>query len=206
MSKFWLCILKTILDYGILHREPVEGDRRGEMEQDLLLLSDTGKATVHSTDLWRQQVYAIARMHFLNLKRETKIWVSLWVLHNYMISVKCVCFKTCQEYMPDVMMGQARWDREPSVLKRWDFLLIEKAGLGGEWFLSQRTHTALLNLASLLPALLCSAAFWEGISHHQILLWELFYMSWDILEKLKFVWQRWESTCTWKYCSFISVI
>uniref|UniRef100_A0A8D2JAW2 ABC transporter domain-containing protein n=1 Tax=Varanus komodoensis TaxID=61221 RepID=A0A8D2JAW2_VARKO len=46
-----------------------------EKEQDVLLLSDTGKATMKGTELWKQQVCAMARMHFLNLRRDKKVWV-----------------------------------------------------------------------------------------------------------------------------------
>uniref|UniRef100_A0A8D0GY81 ATP binding cassette subfamily A member 10 n=1 Tax=Sphenodon punctatus TaxID=8508 RepID=A0A8D0GY81_SPHPU len=43
-----------------------------EMEQGILSLSDTGKATVSGIALWRQQVCAMARMRFLKLKHEGK--------------------------------------------------------------------------------------------------------------------------------------
>nr|XP_056704743.1 ABC-type organic anion transporter ABCA8-like [Euleptes europaea] len=69
-------------DYGVLHREQVEEKRHSadETEQNLLLLSDSGKSTVRGTELWRQQVCAIARMHFLQLKRESKFWRTLFLL------------------------------------------------------------------------------------------------------------------------------
>nr|XP_034959946.1 ATP-binding cassette sub-family A member 9-like isoform X2 [Zootoca vivipara] len=57
-----------------------------EMEQDLLLLSDTGKATISGSKLWRQQVCAIARMQFLNLKRESKLWGTLLLLFGILLA------------------------------------------------------------------------------------------------------------------------
>ncbi|XP_028569482.2 ABC-type organic anion transporter ABCA8-like isoform X2 [Podarcis muralis] len=57
-----------------------------EMEQDLLLLSDTGKATISGSELWRQQVCAMARMHFLNLKRESKLWGTLLLLFGILLA------------------------------------------------------------------------------------------------------------------------
>ncbi|XP_054831762.1 ATP-binding cassette sub-family A member 10-like isoform X2 [Eublepharis macularius] len=74
-------------DYGVLHREEVEEDRRGadETEQNLLLLSDAGKSTVRGMELWRQQVCAIARMHFLQLKRETKFWKAVFLLSGIVL-------------------------------------------------------------------------------------------------------------------------
>ncbi|KAM3848199.1 ABC-type organic anion transporter ABCA8-like [Vipera latastei] len=71
-------------DFGILHGWEAAG--KDEMEQDQLLLSDTGKVTMKGTELWRQQVYAIARMHFLNLKRESKIWGALLLLTGAMLA------------------------------------------------------------------------------------------------------------------------
>ncbi|XP_062976120.1 ABC-type organic anion transporter ABCA8-like isoform X2 [Elgaria multicarinata webbii] len=61
-------------DDGAPRREQVGRD---EKEQDLLWLSDTGKATMMGTKLWKRQVCAMARMHFLDLRREGKVWGSL---------------------------------------------------------------------------------------------------------------------------------
>uniref|UniRef100_A0A674KFW1 ATP binding cassette subfamily A member 10 n=1 Tax=Terrapene triunguis TaxID=2587831 RepID=A0A674KFW1_9SAUR len=47
-----------------------------ELEQSLLSLSDTGKATVRGTALWRQQVCALARIRFLKLKHESQTFSS----------------------------------------------------------------------------------------------------------------------------------
>lgn len=60
-------------------RGQVDEDKRAasspdEVEQNLQLLSDTGTSTIRGTELWRQQVCAITRMHFLNLRRESKVW------------------------------------------------------------------------------------------------------------------------------------
>uniref|UniRef100_A0A8C3FSL3 ABC transporter domain-containing protein n=1 Tax=Chrysemys picta bellii TaxID=8478 RepID=A0A8C3FSL3_CHRPI len=48
--------------------------------QGLLSLSDTGKATVTGTALWRQQVCAMARIRFLKLKHEDKTLRSILLL------------------------------------------------------------------------------------------------------------------------------
>ncbi|XP_054834193.1 ATP-binding cassette sub-family A member 9-like isoform X2 [Eublepharis macularius] len=70
-------------DYGVL----LEEDGRGadETEQNLLLLSDAGKSTVRGMELWRQQVCAIARMHFLQLKRESKFWRNVFLLFGIVL-------------------------------------------------------------------------------------------------------------------------
>ncbi|XP_008120205.2 ATP-binding cassette sub-family A member 10 isoform X1 [Anolis carolinensis] len=67
-------------DYGVHRGEQVEGGKLGQMEQEKPLLSDTGKATLRGMALWRRQVCGIARMHFLNLKRESKVWAALLLL------------------------------------------------------------------------------------------------------------------------------
>uniref|UniRef100_A0A8C3TCE6 ATP binding cassette subfamily A member 10 n=1 Tax=Chelydra serpentina TaxID=8475 RepID=A0A8C3TCE6_CHESE len=61
-------------DYGVFSEEQAEEERDtfspDELEQSLLSLSDTGKATVSGTALWKQQVCALARIRFLKLKHE----------------------------------------------------------------------------------------------------------------------------------------
>uniref|UniRef100_A0A674KC10 ATP binding cassette subfamily A member 10 n=1 Tax=Terrapene triunguis TaxID=2587831 RepID=A0A674KC10_9SAUR len=63
-------------DYGVFSEEQAEEERDAfspdELEQSLLSLSDTGKATVRGTALWRQQVCALARIRFLKLKHESQ--------------------------------------------------------------------------------------------------------------------------------------
>uniref|UniRef100_A0A674KEY7 ATP binding cassette subfamily A member 10 n=1 Tax=Terrapene triunguis TaxID=2587831 RepID=A0A674KEY7_9SAUR len=53
-----------------------------ELEQSLLSLSDTGKATVRGTALWRQQVCALARIRFLKLKHESQTFRSISAFSN----------------------------------------------------------------------------------------------------------------------------
>uniref|UniRef100_A0A8C3FS83 ABC transporter domain-containing protein n=1 Tax=Chrysemys picta bellii TaxID=8478 RepID=A0A8C3FS83_CHRPI len=78
-------------DYGVFSAEQAEEERDAfsadEMEQGLLSLSDTGKATVTGTALWRQQVCAMARIRFLKLKHEDKTLRSiLWEdVHIFLI-------------------------------------------------------------------------------------------------------------------------
>ncbi|NXE48706.1 ABCAA protein, partial [Casuarius casuarius] len=52
-----------------------------ELEQDSLLLSDIVEATVSDMALWRQQVYAMARVHLLKLKSSLKNLGSILLLH-----------------------------------------------------------------------------------------------------------------------------
>lgn len=52
--------------------EELESKSFDEMEQSLLILSESKAALVSAKGLWRQQVFTIARFHFLNLRRESK--------------------------------------------------------------------------------------------------------------------------------------
>ncbi|NXQ31151.1 ABCA9 protein, partial [Alaudala cheleensis] len=69
--------------------EHVPGEERGgagpgcpeEARPCSLLLSDTGKASVQGLDLWRQQVSAMARVHFLKLKSSVKNLRSILLLY-----------------------------------------------------------------------------------------------------------------------------
>ncbi|XP_029455151.1 ATP-binding cassette sub-family A member 9-like isoform X2 [Rhinatrema bivittatum] len=71
-------------DYGVFRPEQADEERDdcalSEMEQSLLSLSEIGKVTIRGTALWRQQVCAIARVRFLNLKHESKTFRSIALL------------------------------------------------------------------------------------------------------------------------------
>ncbi|KAG6936911.1 ATP binding cassette subfamily A member 5 [Chelydra serpentina] len=63
-------------DYSIFNSqsagEEVDTKSLDEMEQSLLILSETKSSAVSNTALWKQQVSTIAKVHFLNLRRENK--------------------------------------------------------------------------------------------------------------------------------------
>ncbi|XP_009805247.2 ATP-binding cassette sub-family A member 10 [Gavia stellata] len=70
-------------DEHVLGEEWAEAGPRcpDETEPGSLLLSDTGKAAVSGLALWRQQVSAIARVHFLKLKSSVKNLRSILLLY-----------------------------------------------------------------------------------------------------------------------------
>uniref|UniRef100_A0A8C3XV28 ATP binding cassette subfamily A member 10 n=1 Tax=Chelydra serpentina TaxID=8475 RepID=A0A8C3XV28_CHESE len=67
-------VFLTLEEEAAIDQEQAEEERDtfspDELEQSLLSLSDTGKATVSGTALWKQQVCALARIRFLKLKHE----------------------------------------------------------------------------------------------------------------------------------------
>ncbi|XP_067403405.1 cholesterol transporter ABCA5 isoform X2 [Emydura macquarii macquarii] len=63
-------------DYSVFNsqqaEEEVDTKAFDEMEQSLLILSETKSSAVSTTALWKKQVSTIAKVHFLNLRRENK--------------------------------------------------------------------------------------------------------------------------------------
>ncbi|KAM8945714.1 ABC-type organic anion transporter ABCA8-like [Pelodytes ibericus] len=71
-------------DYSVFSREQSgEEDRdyfSAEMEESVLLMSDSGSISLSGFALWRQQVLAVARIRFLKLKHETKSFRAILIL------------------------------------------------------------------------------------------------------------------------------
>ncbi|EPY73210.1 ATP-binding cassette sub-family A member 5 isoform 1 [Camelus ferus] len=69
-------------DYSVFTQQPPEEEWDSksfdEMEQSLLILSETKASLVSTMSLWKQQMYTIAKFHFLTLKRESKSVRSVW--------------------------------------------------------------------------------------------------------------------------------
>nr|AAM90895.1 ATP-binding cassette transporter sub-family A member 5 [Mus musculus] len=63
-------------DYSVFTQQPREGETDSksfdEMEQSLLILSETKASSVSTMSPWKQQVSTIAKFHFLSLNRESK--------------------------------------------------------------------------------------------------------------------------------------
>ncbi|XP_069511181.1 cholesterol transporter ABCA5-like [Ambystoma mexicanum] len=63
-------------DYSVFNQQQTEDDidrkSLNEMEQSLLMLSESKASAMSSPALWKQQAASVARFHFLNLKRESK--------------------------------------------------------------------------------------------------------------------------------------
>uniref|UniRef100_A0A6I8RWW3 ABC transporter domain-containing protein n=1 Tax=Xenopus tropicalis TaxID=8364 RepID=A0A6I8RWW3_XENTR len=71
-------------DYGVFSPDsgaPEDKDCfSAGMEDSLLLMSDSGSATLSGLSLWRQQVLAIARVRLLKLKHDSKTFRSILIL------------------------------------------------------------------------------------------------------------------------------
>lgn len=69
-------IIFSQIDYSVFTQQPLEEEVDSksfdEMEQSLLILSESKASLMSTRSLWKQQVYTIAKFHFLTLKRESK--------------------------------------------------------------------------------------------------------------------------------------
>ncbi|XP_044794440.2 cholesterol transporter ABCA5 isoform X2 [Bubalus bubalis] len=83
-------------DYSVFSQQPQEEELDSksfdEMEQSLLILSESKAALVSAKGLWRQQVFTIARFHFLNLRRESKSLRSVLLLLLIFFTVQIFMF------------------------------------------------------------------------------------------------------------------
>ncbi|XP_053149562.1 cholesterol transporter ABCA5-like isoform X2 [Hemicordylus capensis] len=71
--------------------EDVDPKSLDELEQSLLMLSGTSRA-LSNKSLWKKQVCAVAKIHFLNLKRETKSMAEICVLVTMLVILQIVTF------------------------------------------------------------------------------------------------------------------
>ncbi|NXJ10029.1 ABCAA protein, partial [Odontophorus gujanensis] len=122
--------------------EWAEGGARSpeEMEPGSLLLSDTGRVTVSGWALWRQQVAAMARVHFLKLKGSVKNLLSILLLY-----VVFLLPLVLQLAMVTVWQSMSAWELSSSryflPLQTWahadatNLLVLNSTGSGIEDFI-----------------------------------------------------------------------
>ncbi|KAM5213439.1 cholesterol transporter ABCA5 isoform 2-T4 [Hipposideros larvatus] len=83
-------------DYSVFTQQQLEEEMDSksfdEMEQSLLILSETKTSRLSTMSLWKQQVYTIAKFHFLTLKRESKSMRSVLLLLLIFFAVQIFMF------------------------------------------------------------------------------------------------------------------
>ncbi|XP_023614816.1 ATP-binding cassette sub-family A member 5 isoform X7 [Myotis lucifugus] len=83
-------------DYSVFTQQSLEEEMDSksfdEMEQSLLMLSETKASLVSTMSLWKQQVYTIAKFHFQTLKRESKSVRSVLLLLLIFFAVQIFMF------------------------------------------------------------------------------------------------------------------
>lgn len=83
-------------DYSVFAQQPAEEEIDSkyfdEMEQSLLILSETKASLVSTMSLWKQQVFTMAKFHILTLKRESKSLRSVLLLLLIFFAVQIFMF------------------------------------------------------------------------------------------------------------------
>lgn len=68
--------LLSSLDFSAFNSEQAEDEMDAksmdELEQSLLMLSETKSCVLSNKSLWKKQVSTLAKVHFLNFKRDIK--------------------------------------------------------------------------------------------------------------------------------------
>uniref|UniRef100_A0A670YBI1 Cholesterol transporter ABCA5 n=1 Tax=Pseudonaja textilis TaxID=8673 RepID=A0A670YBI1_PSETE len=83
-------------DFSVFNSENVEEEMdtksTDELEQSLLMLSEVKSCVVNKKSLWKKQVTTMAKVHFLNLKREIKSVTVVFLLFTVFLVVQIFMF------------------------------------------------------------------------------------------------------------------
>ncbi|XP_066469630.1 cholesterol transporter ABCA5-like [Tiliqua scincoides] len=83
--------------------EEIDSKSVDELEQSLLLLSETKTYALSNKSLWRKQVSTMAKLHLLNLKRDMKSITEVFLLFTIFLLVQIVTFHMYQYYKTAVV-------------------------------------------------------------------------------------------------------
>lgn len=72
--------------------EEIDSKSLDELEQSLLLLSETKICTLSNKALWKRQAFTMAKVHFLSLKRELKSVTAVFLLFTIFLLVQIFMF------------------------------------------------------------------------------------------------------------------
>ncbi|XP_062976125.1 cholesterol transporter ABCA5 [Elgaria multicarinata webbii] len=83
-------------DFSVFNTEQAEEEMDtksiDELEQSLLMLSETKSCAVSNKSLWKKQVFTMAKVHFLNLKREMKSLTAVFLLFAVFLVIQIFMF------------------------------------------------------------------------------------------------------------------
>ncbi|XP_034959956.1 cholesterol transporter ABCA5 isoform X2 [Zootoca vivipara] len=83
-------------DFSVFNPEQAEEEMDeksvDELEQSLLLLSETKSCALSNKSLWKKQVFTMAKVHFLNLKREVKSVAAVFLLFAVFLFIQILMF------------------------------------------------------------------------------------------------------------------
>ncbi|XP_042305633.1 cholesterol transporter ABCA5-like [Sceloporus undulatus] len=95
-------------DFGIFNPEQAEEETDAksvdELEQSLLMLSETKACALSNKALWKKQAITMAKVHFLNFKRDTKSMTEIFMLFTIFLGVEIFIFYMYQHYFKHAMV------------------------------------------------------------------------------------------------------
>ncbi|KAH0629332.1 hypothetical protein JD844_011317 [Phrynosoma platyrhinos] len=92
--------LKLEVEPEIEQAAEEESDKKSvdELEQSLLMLSETKVSALSNKALWKKQAITMAKVHFLNLKRDTKSVTEIFLLFTMFLGIEVYIFHMYQHY------------------------------------------------------------------------------------------------------------
>ncbi|XP_062976127.1 cholesterol transporter ABCA5-like [Elgaria multicarinata webbii] len=90
-------------DCGIFNpdksEEEMDAKSLDELDQSLLMLSETASCAVSNKSLWKRQVITMAKVHFLSFKRDIKSMSEVFLLFTMFLGVEILMFHMYQVYL-----------------------------------------------------------------------------------------------------------
>ncbi|XP_061471624.1 cholesterol transporter ABCA5-like isoform X2 [Rhineura floridana] len=95
-------------DFSAFNLEQAENEMDAksidELEQSLLMLSETKSCAVSSKSLWKKQVSTMAKVHFLNFKRDIRSLTEVILLFTVFLGVEIYMFNMYQQYFKNAVV------------------------------------------------------------------------------------------------------
>ncbi|XP_062827238.1 cholesterol transporter ABCA5 isoform X2 [Anolis carolinensis] len=171
-------------DFGASNPEQTEEEANGkfldEVEQSLLMLSETKATTLNNKALWKKQVFTIAKVHFLSIKRDTKSMAEIFLFFVMFLGIEILIFNMYhQHYFKNaVKMSPDLYFLKPNEIHKYKTSLLVSDFTGiddilstlrnrniltetfnGSNYVSVAPHNAALNISQSGKSYIFTAAF-----------------------------------------------
>nr|XP_060619019.1 cholesterol transporter ABCA5-like isoform X1 [Anolis sagrei ordinatus] len=172
-------------DFGVFDAEQTEEEADGksvnEVEQSLLMLSETKASTLNTKELWKKQAFQIAKVHFLSLKRDTKSLAEICLFFIVFLIIEMNIFnmyhrhyfKNAVKLSPDLYFLKPNEDRHKyktsllvqnvtdidDILNTLRNQNIQTEEFNGSNYVSVAPHNAALNISHSGKSYIFTAAF-----------------------------------------------
>uniref|UniRef100_A0A670I4R6 Cholesterol transporter ABCA5 n=1 Tax=Podarcis muralis TaxID=64176 RepID=A0A670I4R6_PODMU len=95
-------------DFSAFNSEQAEDEMDAksmdELEQSLLMLSETKSCVLSNKSLWKKQVSTLAKVHFLNFKRDIKSLTEVFLLLTVFLGVEIYMFNMYRQYFKNAVV------------------------------------------------------------------------------------------------------